>query len=82
MEFRVGEEHALGGPGMLVSLPRGVPHTLRVPQGEARYLMITLGAPSLDFLKEVGRVYDEGPNRDRLLAIALRHGVTPTFGAE
>jgi mannose-6-phosphate isomerase-like protein (cupin superfamily) len=75
MEFRVGDQHAVGGPGTLVSLPRGVPHTLRVPEGAARYLMITVGAPSLDFLKEVGRAYAEGPTRDKLLEIAGRHGV-------
>jgi quercetin dioxygenase-like cupin family protein len=82
MEFQVGDQHALGGPGTLVSLPRGVPHTLRVPEGEARYVMITLGAPSLDFLKEVGCVYAEGSSRDRLLAVARRHGVEPAFDVE
>jgi hypothetical protein len=77
MEFSVGDQSAVGGPGTLVSLPRGVPHTLRVPEGQARYLMITFGAPSLEFLQEVGRAYAEGPTRERLLAIAQRHGVTP-----
>lgn len=82
IEFQVGDRHALGGPGTLVSLPRGVPHTLRVPEGVACYLMITLGAPSLEFLKEVGRVYAEGPSLDRLLAVAQRHGVEPAFDVE
>jgi quercetin dioxygenase-like cupin family protein len=79
MEFKVGDAHSVGGPGTLVSLPRGVPHTLRVPEGEARYLMITLGAPSLEFLKEVGQVYAEGPTREKLVAVAHRHGVQPAF---
>lgn len=82
MEFRVGEQHATGGPGTLVSLPRGVPHTLRVPEGQARYLMITIGAPSIDFVKEVGQIYAEGPTLERLLAAAERHGVTPAFDPE
>lgn len=77
MEFQVGDQQAVGGPGALVSLPRGMPHTLRVPEGEARYLMITLGAPSLDFLREVGRIYAEGPSREKLFAAAQRHGIEP-----
>ena len=80
--FQVGDQHALGGPGTLVSLPRGVPHTLRVPEGDARYVMLTLGAPSLEFLKEVGRVYAEGPSRDRLLQVARRHGVEPAVDVD
>ena len=82
MEFKVGDVHAVGGPGTLVSLPRGVPHTLRVPEGAARYLMITFGAPSLEFLQEVGRVYAEGPTLEKLLAVAARHGVTPVLDGE
>jgi quercetin dioxygenase-like cupin family protein len=82
MEFRVGDQHTVGGPGTLVSLPRSVPHTLRVPEGQARYLMITLGAPSLEFLKEVGRVYAEGPTLARLVEVARRHGVEPALEAE
>jgi quercetin dioxygenase-like cupin family protein len=79
MEFQVGDQTGLGGPGALVSLPRDVPHTLRVPEGEARYLMITLGAPSLGFLTEVGQAYAEGPTLEHLLEIAARHGVKPAF---
>ena len=82
IELRVGDQHTMGGPGTLVSLPRGVPHSLRVPAGEARYLMITLGAPSLTFLKEIGQVYAEGPSRERLLEIARRHGIEPVLDAE
>ena len=37
-----------GRAGTLVSLPRGVPHTLRVPAWTALYLLLTDGAPSLD----------------------------------
>jgi quercetin dioxygenase-like cupin family protein len=76
MEFRVGDLVKTGGQGTMVSLPRGVPHTLRVLDGEARYLMITLGAPSLQFLKEIGHAYSDGPTLERLLAIAARHGVS------
>ncbi|MGE0229292.1 MAG: cupin domain-containing protein [Dehalococcoidia bacterium] len=79
IEFRVGDLRSSGGPGALVSLPRGVPHTLRVPEGEARYLMITLGAPSLGFLRDVGQVYADGPTLERLLDVAAKHGVKPAL---
>ena len=79
IEFRVGDEQGVGGPGTLVTLPAGVPHTLRVPEGRARFAMITIGAPSAAFLREVGEEYARGPTLERLLAIAERHGVTPAF---
>jgi hypothetical protein len=39
--------------------------------------MITVGAPSSGFLREIGEVYAAGPTPDRLIEIALRHGVRP-----
>ena len=80
MEFRVGTHEGRGGPGTIVSLPRDVAHTLRVPEGTARYLMVTLGAPSVGFLREVGEAYAEGPTFERLVEIAARHGVRPAGG--
>ena len=77
IEFRVGDTQALGATGAIVALPRGVPHSLRVPEGRARYLMVTLGAPSIRFLEEVGQAYADGPTLERLIEIAGRHGVTP-----
>ena len=77
MEFQVGDEHATGTAGTVVSLPRDVPHSLRVPEGTARYVMLTLGAPSIGFLRDVGEAYDEGPTLERLYAIAARYGVKP-----
>jgi mannose-6-phosphate isomerase-like protein (cupin superfamily) len=79
MEFTVGDQTRAGGPGMLVSLPRDVPHTLRVPSGTARFLMLTIGAPSVGFLREVGEVYATGPTLERLVEVAGRHGVKPAF---
>jgi hypothetical protein len=79
MSLTCGEQTAVGGPGTLASLPRGVPHTLHVTRPPARFLMITIGAPSAGFLKEIGRVYAEGPTRERLLEVAARHGVAPHF---
>jgi mannose-6-phosphate isomerase-like protein (cupin superfamily) len=79
MEFTVGTQTQAGGPGTLVSLPRGVPHTLRVPAGTARFMMLTVGAPSVQFLREVGQVYATGPTLERLVEVASRHGVKPEF---
>ena len=41
--------------------------------------MIAAGPPALDFLKEVGRAYEDGPTLERLVEIAERHGVKPEF---
>jgi hypothetical protein len=43
MEFTAGTQTLPASPGTLVSLPRGVPHTLRVPSRMARFLMLTAG---------------------------------------
>jgi Cupin domain len=77
MEFTVDGE-TRGGPGTLVTLPRGVPpHSLRVPGGTARFLMLTVGALSLGFLREVGQADAAGPTLERLVEITGRHGVKP-----
>jgi hypothetical protein len=41
--------------------------------------MLTVGAPSADFLREVGEAYAAGPTLERLVEIAGRHGVKPAF---
>jgi quercetin dioxygenase-like cupin family protein len=79
MSLTCGERTAVGGPGTLATLPRGVAHTLHVTKPPARFLMITLGAPSAAFLREVGRVYAEGPTLERLVEVARRHGVKPRW---
>jgi hypothetical protein len=65
--------------GTLVALPRGVPHSLRVLDGTARFLMLTVGVPSVEFLREVDEAYAAGPTLERLVEIAGRHGVKPAF---
>lgn len=79
IEFRVGDEQGIGGPGTLVTLPAGVPHTLRVPTGGSRFALITIGARSAGFLRDVGEAYAQGPTIERLVAIARRHGVERAF---
>jgi hypothetical protein len=41
--------------------------------------MLTVAAPSLEFLREVGGVYATGPTLERLVEVAGRHGVRPAF---
>ena len=79
MSLTCGDATLVGGPGTLATLPRGVPHTLHVTKPPARFLMITLGAPSAGFVKEVGEAYAAGPTLERLIEIAGRHGVVPHF---
>lgn len=45
VEFWIGEGWVRGGPGTVQMLPAGVPHSVRVPEGRARVLMITIGRP-------------------------------------
>jgi hypothetical protein len=42
-------------------------------------MMLTVGAPSAEFLREVGQVYATGPTLQRLVEVARRHGVKPAF---
>jgi mannose-6-phosphate isomerase-like protein (cupin superfamily) len=79
MSLTCGDRTAVGGPGLLATLPRGVPHTLHVVTPPARFLMITVGAPSAAFLRDVGQVYAAGPTTERLVEVAARHGVVPHF---
>jgi mannose-6-phosphate isomerase-like protein (cupin superfamily) len=79
MSLTCGDETRVGGPGTLATLPRGVAHTLHVTRPPARFLMITVGAPSAAFLREVGEVYASGPTLDRLVEVARRYGVEPRW---
>jgi quercetin dioxygenase-like cupin family protein len=79
MSLTCGEVTRIGGPGTLATLPRGIPHTLHVTRPPARFLMITVGAPSATFIREVGEVYASGANLERLVEVARRHGVEPRW---
>jgi hypothetical protein len=67
------------GAGSACPARAGAGCTLRVPDGTARFLMLTAGAPSMGFLREVGEVYATGPTLERLVEVAGRHGVRPAF---
>jgi quercetin dioxygenase-like cupin family protein len=57
VEFRVGEEWTRCGPGSVQLLPAGVPHSVRVPEGSARLLMVTIGAPFDGFAREMATLF-------------------------
>ncbi|HET7726501.1 MAG TPA: cupin domain-containing protein [Candidatus Limnocylindrales bacterium] len=78
VDFLVGETWTRAPAGSVQMLPRGVPHSVRVPSGSARLLFVTIGAPYAGFAREVSALGAAGyPAVDRLLEIARRHGLQP-----
>ena len=66
------------GAGAVQLLPAGTPHTVRIPSGEARILLVTMGAPFDAFIREMVAL-DNRPNAtgEQKGAAATRHGVEP-----
>ncbi len=76
VEFEVGDETVSGGPGTVQFLPAGVPHSVRVREGEARLIFVTIGAPYDDFAREMARLQEEGSVPETIAARAWDFGVT------
>jgi quercetin dioxygenase-like cupin family protein len=76
VEFYLKGEWVQGGPGTVQMLPARVAHSVRVPTGTARLLMITIGAPFAGFSRELGNLYATGQaDLQNIVAVANRHGV-------
>ena len=75
VEFWLDGEWHLAGPGAVQVLPAGTPHNVRVPDGEARVLMVTIGAPYDGFARDLAALGDGAGVAD-VVATAGRHGVT------
>jgi quercetin dioxygenase-like cupin family protein len=76
VEFYLNGEWIRGGPGTVQMLPAGVPHSVRIPSGTARLLMITIGAPFDGFSRELSALYARGDaGLADIVAVANRHGV-------
>ena len=76
VEFYLNGEWIRGGPGTVQMLPAGAAHAVRVPQGSARLLYITIGAPYDGFAREMSALFTEGQaNLENITAVANRHGV-------
>lgn len=76
VEFYVNGAWQCGGPGTLQMLPPGAAHSVRIPDGKARLLMITIGAPYDGFARELSALYASGAaDLTGVVAIANRWGV-------
>ena len=75
-EFRIGDrDWVRGGSGTVQLLPRGVPHTIRIPSGSARLIQVSIGPPYDGFAREMARLFAAGAPLDEIVASANRHGV-------
>jgi mannose-6-phosphate isomerase-like protein (cupin superfamily) len=76
-EFRIGDaDWTGGGPGTVQFLPAGESHSVRIPQGEARLIQVSVGAPYDAFARDVARLFAESAPLERIAEVAARHGVT------
>lgn len=76
VEFYVDGKVTVGGPGTVQLLPAGSAHSVRIPSGTARILMITIGPPYDGFARDVAAfLASENPDMANLAPIAGRHGV-------
>ncbi len=77
-EFRIGDaEWVAGGSGTVQALAAGVPHAIRVPEGSARIIQVSIGAPYDGFAREMARLFRDGVPIDEVLDAAGRFGVRP-----
>jgi quercetin dioxygenase-like cupin family protein len=78
VEFMVdGGPWTRGGPGTVQMLQAGASHSVRIPDGQARLLMVTVGAPYDGFAKAVaGLLQRDGYTAADLVDTAGRFGVT------
>lgn len=76
VEFYVNGEWVQGGAGTVQMLPAGAAHSVRIPSGSARLLMITIGAPFDGFSRDLAALYAQGiASLPDVAAVANRHGV-------
>jgi quercetin dioxygenase-like cupin family protein len=76
VEFYQHGKWVRGGAGTVQMLPAGVAHSVRIPQGTARLLMITIGAPFAGMSRELGALYASGQaTLAEVVKIATRHGL-------
>ena len=75
VEFLVGDSWTGGGSGTVQLLPRGIPHTVRVPTGTARIIQVSIGPPYDGFARDVARLFAAGAPLPEIVEAAGRHGV-------
>jgi hypothetical protein len=75
-EFRIGSgEWIAGGSGTVQALPAGVAHAIRVPEGSARILQVSIGAPYDGFAREMARLLAAGAPLAEIAEAAGHFGV-------
>jgi quercetin dioxygenase-like cupin family protein len=76
VEFYVNGHWTKGSPGTVQMLPAGAVHSVRVPEGTARLLYVTMGPPYDGMARELSSLYAAG-NADlpSIVEIAHRHGL-------
>jgi Cupin domain len=75
-EFRIGAgDWVRGGSGTVQPLPKGVPHSIRIPEGAARIIQVSVGAPYDAFARDMARLIAGGAPLDEIVAVAKSHGV-------
>ena len=65
----------LAGPGSVQYLPAGTPHAVRVPAGEARVVMVTIGPPYDGFAREMALGFAADAPMSDIAEVAERFGV-------
>jgi quercetin dioxygenase-like cupin family protein len=76
VEFYVNGQWIKGGPGTVQMLPAGASHSVRVPNGKARLLYVTIGSPYDGMARELSALYAGGnASLPDIVEIAHRHGV-------
>jgi mannose-6-phosphate isomerase-like protein (cupin superfamily) len=75
-EFRIGDADWIRvGSGSVQLLPRGVPHAIRVPEGSARIIQVSVGAPYDAFARDMARLMAAGAPLEQIVQVAGTHGV-------
>lgn len=75
VEFWMDGKWISASPGSVQTLPAGKAHSLRVPEGKARLLMVTIGAPYDGFARDLADLYAKGASTVEVVETAARHGV-------
>lgn len=52
-----------------------MPHTLRIPEGSARIIQVSIGPPYDGFARDMAALFAAGAGLDDIVATAAQHGV-------
>jgi quercetin dioxygenase-like cupin family protein len=76
IEFGIGAETSLAGPGTLVHLPAGTVHWFRFTQGGGEMISMTSRAGASAAFEDIDREMPPGPpDVAKLVGIVSRHGI-------